>query len=110
MPDSTPSRSIPPTLLTLGARLSIYALTLLGLLGGGLIVYYSGFDSRISRDPYTTVFTDGPMAWAMACIEFTMAAIGVAAVLQMHGASRQHQWLGGLTAILLPVLALIYSV
>lgn len=99
-----PSTAATPARPSLGGRLSVYALTLLGLIGGWLILLMGGFHSQVGRWPLRTVWVDGPMAWVMMGIAFSMTAIGVAAILQMHQAPVRWQWAGALITLALPLL------
>lgn len=89
---------------SLGARLSLYALTLLGLAGGLLILLMGGFHGDLGKRTRHVVWVDGPMAWVMIAIEFVMTAIGVAAILQMHRAPVRWQWAGALITLAFPVV------
>ena len=71
----------PSPTLGLAVKLSIAALVLLGLLGGSLIVAYSGFTTS-SKTGGASVFVPAPTAYVLAAIMYAMSAIGLLALLR----------------------------
>ena len=64
----------PPEPITPSARIAITALTLLGLIGGWMILLTGGFTHTHGRNPHNLTVVDGPMALAMAAL--TLAFVG----------------------------------
>lgn len=87
MPDSQP--------LNLPARLSIAALFLLGLLGGTLIVAYSGYETSPRRGG-ASVFVPAPEAYFMAAAMYSMSCLAVLVLLR----ERTKSWPVSLAAVL----------
>ena len=75
-----------PTPIGLGAKLSVAAIVLLGMLGGALIVAHSGFETSPRRGGHS-VFVPAPEAYLLAATMFGMSALGLLALLQQRGAS-----------------------
>ena len=71
----------PSAPLGFAVKLAIAALVLLGLLGGSLIVAYSGFATS-SKTGGPSVFVPAPMAYVLAAIMYAMSAIGLLALLR----------------------------
>ncbi len=67
--------------LNLPARISIAALFVLGLLGGTLIVAYSGFETSPRRGG-TPVFVPAPEAYAIAAVMYVMSCLAMLALLR----------------------------
>lgn len=67
--------------LNLPARLSIAALFFLGLLGGTLIVAYSGYETSPRRGG-TSVFVPAPEAYFIAAIMYAMSCLAMLALLR----------------------------
>ena len=104
-----PGAEAPSKSLSTPALISLLALTLLGLIGGWMVLLMGGFYSKpgkFSHQPAT--FVSGPMALVMVTIEFAMSAIGVAAVLQAWRCSKAWQWFGS-CAVLLPPLVFVLA-
>ena len=75
-----------PTPISLGAKLSVAAIVLLGMLGGALVVAHSGFETSPRRGGHS-VFVPAPEAYLLAATMFGMSALGLLALLQQRGAS-----------------------
>ena len=95
--------------LSLGAKVSVLALTILALAGGWMIVLSRGFSTETYRRSGVYTFVDGEGAVVMAIIEFLMAAIGVAALLKSSGFSRTTVWLG-IVSVLVPPMAIALAI
>ena len=67
--------------LSLGAQLSVAALVVLGMVGGGLIVAYSGFGTSPKYGGPST-FVPAPRAYFLAAVMYSMSVIGMLALLQ----------------------------
>lgn len=67
--------------LSLPARLSIAALFLLGLLGGTLIVAYSGYETSPRRGG-ASVFFPAPQAYILAAVMYTMSCLAMLGLLR----------------------------
>ncbi len=72
-------KDTPP--LNLPARISIAALFILGLLGGTLIVAYSGFETSPRRGG-TPVFVPAPQAYIIAAAMYVMSCLAMLALLR----------------------------
>jgi hypothetical protein len=83
----------PSPTLTPVVQFFVAALVILGLLGGSLIVAYSGFESSPKRGG-PSVFVPAPQAYVMAGIMYAMGFIGLLALLRNRGAGRLGIWLG----------------
>ena len=70
-----------PVELGLAAQISILAIILLGMLGGSLIVAYSGFGTS-SKHGGPSVFVPAPLAYLLAAPMYGMSVIGVIALLR----------------------------
>lgn len=104
------SRTFPASAtLSLGAKVSVLALTVLGLVGGWMIVLAGGFSTETYRRSGVYTFVNGESAALMATIEFMMAAIGVAAMLKSSGFSRTTVWLG-VASVLVPPMAIAWAI
>jgi hypothetical protein len=86
--------------LSVGARVAVAALALLGCIGGWLVVLTGGFHHRPYRRADYTIFVDGP-ALAMAAILFAMATLAVL-VLMQHFRATVVVRLFGVCAMLAP--------
>lgn len=75
-----------PTPIGLGAKLSVAAIVLLGMLGGALIVAYSGFATSPRRRGHS-IFVPVPEAYVLVTMMFGMSALWMLALLQHCGAS-----------------------
>lgn len=75
-----------PTITGPGAKIAIAAIVLLGLLGGCLIVAYSGFATSPRRGGPST-FVPAPEAWLLAALMYAMSSIGLLALLRSRKAS-----------------------
>ena len=73
--------------LSLGAQLSVVALVVLGMVGGGLIVAYSGFGTS-SKYGGPSTFVPAPQAYFLAAVMYSVSDIGMLALLQ----SWQSSW------------------
>ncbi len=82
--------------LSPGAQLSVAAMTLLGMVGGGLIVAYSGFGTSPKHGGPST-FVPVPQAYFLAAMMYGMSFIGMLALLQ----SRKASWLVTALAVVL---------
>lgn len=69
-----------PVDLSPGAKLAVAVIVILGMLGGSLIVAYSGFATS-SRRGGTSVFVPAPQAYLLAATMYGMSAIGMLALL-----------------------------
>ena len=78
--------------LSPGAQLAVVALVVLGMVGGGLIVAYSGFGTSPKHGGPST-FVPAPQAYFLAAVVYSMSATGMLTLLQ----SWQSSWL--LTAL-----------
>ena len=109
-PSPTPPEPASQPPLSRAARIAIAALGLCGLVGGWIVVLGGGFHHAPHRYSRETTFVDGPSAVLMAAIQFTLAAVCVAALLQQRGARWPAQVLG-CGAVLVPplVVALMQS-
>ena len=67
--------------MNLPARLSIAALLILGLLGGTLIVAYSGYETSPRRGG-TPVFVPAPQAYIIAAAMYGMSCLAMLALLR----------------------------
>jgi hypothetical protein len=70
-----------PPSLNLPARLSIAAMFILGLLGGTLIVAYSGYETSPRRGG-TPVFVPAPQAYILAAAMYGMSCLAMLALLR----------------------------
>ena len=75
-----------PSGLNRPAQAAVAALVLLGLLGGSLIVAYSGFATS-PRFGGPSTFVPAPEAYVLATILYSMSAIGLLALLRNRKAS-----------------------
>jgi hypothetical protein len=91
------------TKASLAVTASIAALTLLGLIGGWLILLGDGFHHQLTRFSPEAVFVSGAPALVMAAICFLLAATGVASLVQ-NGQGSRVWYASGLAAVLLPPL------
>ena len=73
--------------LNLPAQLSIAALVLLGLLGGSLIVAYSGFETSPRRGG-TSTFVPAPEAYVLAVVMYLMSGLAMIALLRNRTTSK----------------------
>jgi hypothetical protein len=91
--------------LSTPAVIALCALTILGLVGGWYVLLNGGFiqASRYSRE---FIHVDGRMALVMAIIEFIMAAIGVAAIVQAQGCAK-YWYVIGCGAVLVPPILFV---
>ena len=99
----------PPEPLTPSARIAITALTLLGLIGGWMILLTGGFTHTNGRNPHNLTVVDGPMALAVAALDFTMTAIGVAALVQALGGGQRGYLLGCGLVLVPPVIFVLFT-
>ncbi len=72
--------------LTLPARVSVAALFVLGLLGGTLIVAYSGFATSPRRGG-TPIFVPIPEAYVMAAAMYSMSCLAMLVLLRIRNQS-----------------------
>ena len=72
--------------LSLSARISIAALFVLGLLGGTLIVAYSGYETSPRRGG-TPVFVPAPEAYAIAVAMYGMSCLAMLVLLRQRSTS-----------------------
>ena len=63
------------------AQISVVAIILLGILGGSLIVAYSGFGT-LPKYGGQSVFVPAPLAYLLAAPMYGMSVIGVVALLR----------------------------
>ena len=82
--------------LSPGAQLAVVALVVLGAVGGGLIVAYSGFGTPPKYGGPST-FVPAPQAYFLAVVMYSMSATGMLALLQ----SWQSSWLLKALAVVL---------
>ncbi len=75
----------PQTPLNLPAKLSVAALFLLGLLGGCLVVAYSGFETSPRRGGASTL-VPAPQAYVLAVVMYLMSCLAMLALLRDRGA------------------------
>lgn len=68
--------------LSKSALIAIFALVVLSLIGGWIIVSQQGFSTAPYPRSQNFSFVDGPAAAVIACIEFAMANIGTLVILQ----------------------------
>ncbi|WP_088280648.1 hypothetical protein [Ideonella sp. A 288] len=73
--------------LSLPARISVAALVLLGLLGGSLIVAYSGFETSPRRGG-TSTFVPAPEAYILAAAMYLMSCLALLALLRDRKVSK----------------------
>ena len=73
--------------LSPGAQLAVAALVVLGAVGGGLIVAYSGFGTSPKYGGPST-FVPAPQAYFLAAVMYSVSVIGMLALLQ----SWQSSW------------------
>lgn len=78
----------PPPPLNLPAQLAIAALVLLGLLGGSLIVAYSGFETSPRRGG-TPTFVPAPEAYILAAVMYLMSSLAMMALLRNRNISKR---------------------
>lgn len=90
--------------LSIGAKLSVLALSILGLAGGWLIALNGGFYSETYRRSGLYTFVDGEMALLMAVIQLSFSAIGIVALLKDAGFSRTTCILAALSVVVPPVV------
>ncbi|MEO8013892.1 MAG: hypothetical protein ABI642_07090 [Polaromonas sp.] len=99
-----------PVVLSAGAQAAVAALIMLGMVGGSLIVAYSGFGTS-PRHGGSSTFVPAPQAYLLAATMYGMSAIGLLALLSNRKASRTVITLAavayaiaaaGLTAVLSP--------
>ena len=83
-----------PTRPSIGTQVALVALTLLGLVGGWLILLGGVFHHMDSRFSKETSFVSGYAAYMMSAIFFLMAAIGVAALVQLRYGKAAPYFLG----------------
>ncbi len=76
-----------PVVFGAGAQAAVAAIVLLGLLGGCLIVAYSGFGTS-PRHGGASTFVPAPQAYVLAALMYGMSAIGLLALLSHRKASR----------------------
>lgn len=88
-PSSTalPLRMTPRPPLDLPARLSVATLVLLGLLGGSLIVAYSGFETAPRRGG-TSTFVPAPEAYILAATMYLMSGLAMLVLLRNRDVSK----------------------
>lgn len=89
--------------LSRAAAASVAVLGALGYLGGWLILLSGGFHHAHDRYTRQTTFVSGAPALFMAALSFTLAAIGMAALLQLRKSTLPGH-LAGCCAVLLPPL------
>ena len=68
--------------LGLGAQLAIIALVVLGLVGGCLIIAYSGFATLPKTRGVHSVFVPLPAAYLMAAVMYGQSVIGMLVLLR----------------------------
>ena len=68
--------------LGLGAQLAIIALVVLGLVGGCLIIAYSGFATLPKTRGVQSVFVPLPAAYLMAAVMYGQSVIGMLVLLR----------------------------
>ncbi|MBX3713232.1 MAG: hypothetical protein KF800_14825 [Lysobacter sp.] len=90
--------------MNLPARVSIAAMFVLGLLGGTLVVAYSGFETSPRRGG-TPVFVPAPEAYFIAAIMYAMSCLAMLALLRNRNRSRA---LSAAAILAYPVLAWIF--
>ncbi|MFD0727583.1 hypothetical protein [Lysobacter brunescens] len=90
--------------MNLPARVSIAALFFLGLLGGTLIVAYSGYETSPRRGG-TSVFVPAPEAYFIAAIMYAMSCLAMLALLRNR--SKSLAW-SAAAVFAYPVLAWIF--
>jgi hypothetical protein len=73
----------PAQSLNIPAQISIGALVVLGMIGGSLIVAYSGFETSPKRGGYS-VFVPAPQAYLLAFTMYGMSVIGVVALVREY--------------------------
>lgn len=74
--------------MSLPAWLSVAALCVLGMLGGSLIVAYSGFETRPPRGT-TSVFVPAPEAYILSAILYAMSILALLALIRERTKSMQ---------------------
>lgn len=74
--------------MSLPAWFSVAALCVLGMLGGSLIVAYSGFETRPPRGT-TSVFVPAPEAYILAAIMYAMSLLALLALIRERTRSTQ---------------------
>ena len=75
-----------PIVLGAGAQAAVAAIVMLGMLGGSLIVAYSGFGTS-PRHGGPSTFVPAPQAYWLAALMYGMSAIGLLALLSHRKAS-----------------------
>ncbi len=81
--------------LNLPARISIAALFVLGLVGGVLVVAYSGYETSPRRGG-TSVFVPAPEAYVVAAAMYGMSCLAMLALLR----HRSRSWALSIAAVL----------
>jgi hypothetical protein len=71
----------------------VAVLVVLGLIGGSLIVAYSGFETSPRRGG-PSVFVPAPQAYVLAAIMYAMGCVGLLALLRHHAVARLGTLLG----------------
>ena len=74
------------TIISPAAQIAVAAIVLLGLLGGCLIVAYSGFNTS-PRLGGPSTFVPAPEAYLLAALLYAMSSIGLLVLLQSRKAS-----------------------
>lgn len=75
-----------PAPLSLPASISIFALAVLGLLGGSLIVAHAGFETSPRRGGSST-FVPAPEAYILSAVMYAMSCIALLVLLRDRQAS-----------------------
>ncbi|HQQ62975.1 MAG TPA: hypothetical protein PLF22_05310 [Pseudomonadales bacterium] len=91
----------PPPNPSSAALVSLYAFTLLGMIGGWYILLSGGFYHQNGRHSHDYTYVDGPMALVMVAIEFLMTATGAAAIVQ-YGRYAKYWYMVSCSAVLVP--------
>ena len=77
-----------------GAQIAVFALIVLGLLGGSLIIAHSGFETSPKTRGVQSVFVPLPQAYLMAALMYGQSFIGMLVLLRVRKTSKTGIFLG----------------
>lgn len=95
------------TKLSPAALLCVSILSGLGLFGGWYLVLSGSFAVQNAKYSASYSYVDGPMVLVMAWIEFALAAVGVAAILQQRQSS---PWIIGSACAFVLITPILYLI